>query len=244
MESISEQIRSRPDFKYGTKIYYKKHTWKVAFYQPEWRQESTAIKDAWYRNKQIERHLKNNEIEYKTRSDRQFFVYLTRPDIIPWLIETWSDDLISIHGPISSKHQDILVNDLTIVTRPQLWYKKFRYKVCSTRYGNVDQEIFEEMQNFCIDSFEHGTYKLNDTFRITSKAHQYKMQQLWSRKNNSVNGQAIKKFHGYSGRSFYQSPYTATGSIYLVNHDDVVTQHMVYQKYSTRTNKVVTLDEL
>jgi hypothetical protein len=116
--------------------------------------------------------------------------------------------------------------------------------VCSTRYGEQDQEIFEEMQNFCEDSFERSDYKLNDTFRITSKAHQYKMQQLWNRKQNSVNGQAIKKFHGYSGRSFYQSPYTATGSIYLVNHDDVVTLHMVYKKYITRTNKVVTLDEL
>ena len=94
MESISEQIRSRPDFKYGTKIYYKKHTWKVAFFQPPWRSESVAIKDAWYRNKQIERHLKNNEIEYKTRADRQFFVYLSRPDIIPGLIENYANDLI------------------------------------------------------------------------------------------------------------------------------------------------------
>tara|TARA_B100000900_G_C20455512_1_gene664985 strand:+ start:224 stop:958 length:735 start_codon:yes stop_codon:yes gene_type:complete len=244
MESISEQIRSRPDFKYGTKIYYKKHTWKVAFYQPEWRSESNAIKDAWYRNKQIESYLKNNEQEFKTRADRQFFVYLTRPDCIPWLIENYKEELISIHGPVSSKHQDILVNDLTIITRPHLWYKKFRYKVCSTRYGEQDQEIFEEMQNFCEDSFERGDYKLNDTFRITSKAHQYKMQQLWSRKNNNVNGQTIKRFQGYTGRNLWQSPYTATGSIYLVNHDDVVTLHMVYKKYITRTNKVVTLDEL
>jgi len=241
MESISKQIRSRPDFKYGTKIYYKKHTWKVAFCQPPWQSEITAIKDAWYRNKQIERHLKSHEAEFKTRADRQFFVYLSKPDCIPWLIENFEEDLISIHGPVSSKHQDILLGDMTVLTRPQLWYRKFRYKISSTRYGEQDQEIFHQMAEFCSDSFEPGTYKLNDTFRITSKGHQLKMQQLWgSRKQTAwINN---KHFPGAS--RLYRSPFTATGSIYLINHDDVVTLHMVYKKYITYTNKVITLDEL
>ena len=39
-------------------------------------------------------------------------------------------------------------------------------------------------------------------------------------------------------------PYTATGSIYLENHDDVVTLHMMYKQYITTSQKVITFDEL
>jgi hypothetical protein len=73
------------------------------------------------------------------------------------------------------------------------------------------------------------------------------MNQLWQRKANQQNSQPIKKALNPNWKQFnavYRSPYTATGSIYLVNHDDVVTLHMVYKQYITKTQKVITLDEL
>lgn len=246
---ISEQIRSRPDFTYGTKLFYKCHTWRVALHQPDWRcEDRKQLQDIWYRNRQIEKYLKQTEIaSYKTRADRSYFVYLTRPDAIGWIIENYNDQIEYINGPVNSKHQDILLNDLTVVTRPRLWYKKFRYKIMSTRFGQREQEVFEEIQNFCEDSFEHGDYKLNDTFRITSRSYQKRMNQLWSRKQNPLNGHKIRPGLNPSWKNhnpIHRSPYTATGSIYLVNHDDVVTLHMVYKQYITKTQKVVTLDEL
>ena len=54
----------------------------------------------------------------------------------------------------------------------------------STRFGQHEQEIFEQMQEFCEDSFERDDYKLNDTFRITSKSYQKKMNALWASKAN------------------------------------------------------------
>lgn len=247
---ISEQIRSRADFSYGTRLFYKQHTWRVALYQPPWvgrdEQNKQELQDIWYRNRRIEKYLKENETNsYKIRADRCYFLYLTRPDAIDWIIKNYNDHILYINGPVNTKHQDILLNDLTVITRPRLWYKKFRYKIMSTRYGEHEHEIFEEMQNFCLDSFEHGDYKLNDTFRITSKAHQYKMKKLFSRRPNPLNGQPLRKTLNPNWRRFHtHGPYTATGSIYLVNHDDVVTLHMVYKKYITKSLKVVTLDEL
>ena len=247
----SKQIRCRPDFTYSTKLFYKTHTWRVALYQPPWRginekQDKKELQDIWYRNRCIQSFLKENETcGYKLRADRSLFVYLKRSDAVKWLIQNYNDQIVEINGPVNSKHQDILLNDLTVVTRPRLWYKKFRYKIMSTRYGDYEHEIFEEMQEFCLDSFEHGTYKLNDTFRITSKAHQYKMKKLFSRQPNPLNGQPLRKTLNPNWRQFHRhGPYTATGSIYLENHDDVVTLHMVFKKYITKTLKVVTLDEL
>jgi hypothetical protein len=246
-----EQIRSRPDFKYSTRLFYKTNTWRVALYQPPWRgfnepQDKIELQDIWYRNRCISDYLKNNEeCGFKIRADRNYFVYLKRPNIVKWLIENYNDQIVEINGPVNTKHQDILLNDLTVVTRPKLWYKKFRYKIMSTRYGEHEHEIFEEMQEFCLDSFEHGTYKLNDTFRITSKAHQMKMNQLFSRVPNKLNGQPLSSTYNQNWQRFHRhGPYTATGSIYLENHDDVVTLHMIFKKYITKTLKVVTLDEL
>ena len=226
MTLISKQLRQRPDFKLNTKVYYQKHTWRVAFEQPAWRdKDKIAIQDAWYRNRQICEYLGDYEsTSWKTRADAQYFVYLTRPDRIPELIERWGDSLVEISGPINEKHQDIMLADLQVVTRSKLWYNKYRYKISSQRHGHEDQEIFEDMQNFCLDSLEPDCYKLNDTFRRTTKEYQKRMMKLIG--------------------SVPWSSYTATGSIYLVNHDDVVTLHMMYKQYITKSQKVITFDEL
>ena len=241
MTSISQQIRSRPDFKLNTKVFYKKHTWRVAFFQPEWREKNRIqIQEAWYRNRKITQYLSENEnTHWKTRADSFYFVYLTRPDRIPELLDQWGDSVVEIIGPINERHQDIMLQDLQVVTRKKLWYNKYRYKISSQRHGHTDQEIFEDIQNFCLDTFDSGTFKLNDTFRITSKAHQKKMQTLNQailQKNRNGNWPGLFRNFG--------APYTATGSIYLVNHDDVVTLHMMYKKYITKSLKVITFDEL
>ena len=242
-KSISEQIRSRLDFKLNTKVYYKKHTWRVAFFQPNWRDDENQLKDAWYRNRQIDKYLKEKESKsWKTRADNSYFVYLTRPDRIPEMLERWSEDIIEISGPINSKHQDIMLTDLQVVTRKKLWYNKYRYKISSRRFGEKEQEIFEDIQNFCVDSFEPGTYKLNDTFRKTSKTHLKKMMK------NSPYGNTASGIPGFQRNLFngyrLTTPFTATGSIYLINHDDVVTMHMMYKRYITNSQKVITFDEL
>jgi hypothetical protein len=222
----------------------------MAFYQPEWREKNRVeIQDAWYRNRKICEYLSENETpSWKTRADNFYFVYLTRPDRIPELLEKWGDSVIEISGPINERHQDIMLQDLQVVTRKKLWYNKYRYKISSQRHGQTDQEIFEEMQDFCHDSFEPGTYKLNDTFRRASKEFQKRMMKQMQKYNMSsgLNG------HRYPGWSSQRSlfgyrtfmPYTATGSIYLENHDDVVTLHMMFKQYITKSQKVVTFDEL
>lgn len=234
-QSISEQIRSRSDFVLNTKVFYKKHTWRVTLFQPSWDDADYLLKDAWYRNKSIERWLKINENDHhKTRSDSSFFVYLTRPDVIPTILEKWGEDVIKITGPVSSKHQDIMLEDLQVVTRSKLWYNKYRYKISSQRHGQPDHEIFTDMQEFCIDTFEPDTYKLSDTFRLYSATQQRKQSS-----QPVTSGQ-----YRYKWINTHFFPYTATGSIYLVNHDDVVTLHMMYKKYITKSLKVITFDEL
>ena len=128
--SILEQIKSRKDFRLNTKVYYRLHTWRVSLHQPSWKSESSQLKDAWYRNRAIESYLKNYEKNsWKTRADRSFFIYLTSSDIIPNIINKWGQDIIQISGPLNSKHQDVMLKDLQIVTRKNLWYNKFRYKI-------------------------------------------------------------------------------------------------------------------
>ena len=135
-----------------------------------------------------------------------------------------------------------MLTDLQVVTRKKLWYSKYRYKISSRRFGEKEQEIFEDMQNFCVDSFEAGTYKLNDTFRKTSKTQQKKMMKnsTYSNTASGIPGFQRNLFNGHR----FTMPYTATGSIYLINHDDVVTLHLVYKQYITNSQKVITFDEL
>jgi len=240
MTSISKQIRSRADFKLNTKVFYKKHTWRVEFFQPRWREASVEIiKNSWYRNRKIYDYLEYHElVSWKVRSDSSYFVYLTRPDRIPELLAQWGEDVIEIRGPINDRHQDIMLADLQVVTRKQLWYGQYRYKISSTQHGSTDQAVFQEMQEFCDESFEHGTYKINNVLKRSSKSAQQKLKQLQA---------SYTTASGYQGNLFsaYRwMPYTATGSIYLTNHDDVVTLHMMFKPHITSSQKVVTFDEL
>ena len=101
----------------------------------------------------------------------------------------------------------------------------------------IEQEIFEDIQGFCVDTLDPGTYKLNDTFRKTSKANQKKVVL-----QHNVMGNIKSNWQ----RAIFRNsiPFTATGSIYLINHDDVVTLHLMYKRYITKSQKVVTFDEL
>lgn len=240
MTSISKQIRSRPEFKLNTKVFYKKYTWRVAFFQPSWRDKNRiAIQDAWYRNRQIIELLENTELcGFKTRADSSYFVYLTRPDRIPELLELWGEDIIEILGPINERHQDIMLEDLQVVTRKTLWYGQYRYKISSTQHGTTDQAVFQEMQEFCDESFEHGTYKINNVLKRSSKTAQQRLKQL------QANYTTASGYQGSLFGAYRWMPYTATGSIYLTSHDDVVTLHMMFKPYITTSQKVVTFDEL
>lgn len=240
MTSISKQIRSRPEFKLNTKVFYKKYTWRVAFFQPSWRDKNRiAIQDAWYRNRQIIELLENTELcGFKTRADSSYFVYLTRPDRIPELLELWGEDIIEILGPINERHQDIMLEDLQVVTRKKLWYSQYRYKISSTQHGTTDQAVFQEMQEFCDESFEHGTYKINNVLKRSSKTAQQRLKQL------QANYTTASGYQGSLFGAYRWMPYTATGSIYLTSHDDVVTLHMMFKPYITTSQKVVTFDEL
>lgn len=223
-----EQIRSLPAFNYATAVYYKKFTWRVQFWQPEFfrrgfykdLEHENAWRTCMIRNMDINELLKNQLgfERWKVRRDQKFFVYLTEHNLISKLVDRWGEDILQIQGPVSTKHQELMISDLDLVTKKELWYNKFRYKVSFTRRGRQQLEILSEIFEFIDDSFDTAQYQMNHV---------------------------MKQYPGLSiRRKALYDPYINTGTVFLKDYDDVATLHLMFKKYITSTKKCVLINEL
>lgn len=172
-----EQIKSRPDFSYSKGIFFKKYPWRVSFWQPDRLfpynsiRNEPAYRSCRIRNMDIE-SLLHNQLGYecwKLRRDSSMFVYLTGSDVISKLIDRWGEDIVQIQGPINERHQELMLSDLTLVTKKKLWYNDFRYKVSFTRHGGSGMETLSEIFEFVDSTFEASKYKMNHTMHQSIK---------------------------------------------------------------------------
>lgn len=220
-----QQIKNLPEFTYATGIYYKKFPWRIQFWQPEFfrrgfykdLEHENAWRTCMIRNMDINSLLKNQlgYERWKVRRDRKFFVYLTEHNLISKLVDRWGEDILQIQGPINQKHQELMIDNLDLVTKKELWYNKFRYKVSFTRYGRQTLDILSEIFEFVDETFDANNYQMNHIMK-----------------------RSIRHIHTH------KDPYTSTGTIFLKEYDDVATLHLMFKKYITSTKKCVLINEL
>ncbi len=220
-----QQIKNLPEFTYATGIYYKKFPWRIQFWQPEFfrrgfykdLEHENAWRTCMIRNMDINSLLKNQlgYERWKVRRDRKFFVYLTEHNLISKLVDRWGEDILQIQGPINQKHQELMIDNLDLVTKKELWYNKFRYKVSFTRYGRQTLDILSEIFEFVDETFDANNYQMNHIMKRSIR-------------------------HIYT----HKDPYTSTGTIFLKEYDDVATLHLMFKKYITSTKKCVLINEL
>ncbi len=219
-----QQIKNLPEFTYATGIYYKKFPWRIQFWQPEFfrrgfhkdLEHENAWRTCMIRNMDINSLLKNQlgYERWKVRRDRKFFVYLTEHNLISKLVDRWGEDILQIQGPINQKHQELMIDNLDLVTKKELWYNKFRYKVSFTRHGRQPLDILSEIFEFVDETFDANNYQMNHIMKRSIRH---------------------KTMH---------DPYTNTGTIFLKEYDDVATLHLMFKKHITSTKKCVLINEL
>ena len=92
-------------------------------------------------------------------------------------------------------------------------------------------DFFEELYEFVLNSFDDNSYMLNNTVKSYSRLKALENKFSPSTINNSL-----------WQRRFI--PYTATGTVYLKDYDDVCTIHLMFKQHITSSAKVVLTSEL
>lgn len=227
-----KQLSEDPRFTIATKPWYGKYPFRITFLSHGWDGSlfDSGWKERYFRNRSIIKLLDENEEDFRFRNDRNFNIYLKSLESVNYVLSEYSDIILHITGPISQQHSELMMNDLTQSFRDKLFYNQFKYKV-SAQIGKWtgDMDKFLEMSEFVINSFEKNNYYLNSTL---------KRYPYWKELE-----ELHKNSYSY-GRSFQRIPYSATGTVYLKEYDDVCAMHMVFKDIITSTTKVVLIEDL
>lgn len=227
-----EQLKNTDQYRVVQKLFYKRYPIAVRFFRSE---NSLIDFSAYQKIKEIKRWLKvNNSFDYRTRLDYGLSIYLPDMESLSRVFNRYRYEIEFIDAPLSDKHHDVMVSDLTIVVRKQLYYNTYRYKVSSNLWRN-DMVKWNDMITLCQDSFNQTDYKLNNTLSF----YLYYKDDIDA---SPQSGLAWPSTPSWPYRP--KLPYNATGTIYLKNYDDVCTLHLVCKPIITSTSKVTLISEL
>ena len=173
--------------------------------------------------------LTQTQHPYKSRwAGYNFCIYLQSPEAVSDFLNSFGNTVIEIVGPATPSHASLLVNDETTILRDRLYYGEFRYKISMIKYRDRDMEVFGEVHDFILDSFDVNIYRCNSALRnyrrlkaIHSAAH--------------VGGQWSK---------WSALPWKSTGTVYLKNYDDVCLLHLMFKEHIDSSTKIILIEEL
>lgn len=227
-----ERLKSLPEYKPAHKVYYKKYIFCVRLKPVNWK-ILTGWKDALELEGEVKRWLKKNkDIDCRTRFDCHLAIYIKDLQGLEKVYNKFKKHITTIEAPINDKHQDTMIDDLSITVREKLFHREYRYKVSSTLYKHSMHE-WDDLISTCIESFDEDAFLLNKTLRDHRK---YNDESLVSGITNT--NRVVKPRYN----TFI--PYRATGSIYLKEYDDLCTLHLMFKDIITDSKKVVLKSEL
>ena len=231
-KSIYEQLKKDTRYVIASKVWFKEFPFRVSF--KGWDMFDDGFLNNFHRNTNIRREMAKLKHEIRFRSDRNFHLYLTNTQAVEDVIRLFDKQIVCIAGPANQDHQNIMVTDLTQSVRKNLFYKKYRYKVSSKMYRYGDSmDVFEEILDFVTGSFEPNTYFINSTIKNYPRI-------------KALEEASRAKQIGTFGRRRWTNflPFSATGSVYLTDYNDVCTLHLMFKQHITSTTKVILLHEL
>jgi len=233
-QSALEQLKAHNNYHISKEVWYNKFPYRLSLLG-YWVDEKTLDKlslrhsDVYKTHVRVKKFLNKSllPIEFRIRSGDAFCVYLKTAEDVTTVMKIIDPIfLLAIHGPISEKQENIMLNDPNVLVKESLYYKKYRYRVDVIR-NKKNAEFLAELKDFVESNFDVLDYKLNQGF---------KYYELFHSKNKS----ASLSIFG----SMYTGPWRYYGSVYLKNYEDLCTLHMMYKNEINKTTKIVTTSEV
>ena len=234
-QSALEQLKAHNNYHISKEVWYNKFPYRLSLLG-HWVNEETLDKlslrhsDVYKTHARVKKFLNKSllPIESRIRSgENAFCIYLKTAEDVTTVMKIIDPIfLLEIHGPISEKQESIMLNDMNVLVKESLYYKKYRYRVDVIR-NKKNAEFLKELKDFVESNFDVLDYKLNQGFKDYELFH-------------SKNEPASLSIFG----SMYTGPWRYHGSVYLKNYEDLCTLHMMYKNEINKTTKIVTTSEV
>jgi len=106
------------------------------------------------------------DIEYRFRREQNFNLYLSDSSIVRRILNTMSDDVLSIDGPKNEQHLNVLLSNRKAIVKPHLYYKKYRFKVAYNTNREFKEDIMPVLQQYIRDTPSENIKISNNYYKL------------------------------------------------------------------------------
>ncbi len=106
------------------------------------------------------------DIDYRFRREQNFNLYLSDSSIVRRILNTMSEDVLSVDGPKNEQHLNVLLSNRKAIVKPQLYYKKYRFKVAYNTNREFKEDIMPVLQQYIQNTPSQNIKISNNYYKI------------------------------------------------------------------------------
>ena len=190
IDNIRSLVQEQTKYIVSDKLYYNKFAYNISMknhslwhtgehirYQPDpftqttrWFDDPKLVHERkskfayhYAKQKRIMKLMDRLDIEYRFRREKHFNLYINDPGIVKRMIDSVPEEIISIAGPKSEEHLNILRGGRKVVVRDRLYYKKYRFKMSYYANHEFTQTLFPAIEN-ALPSIGFDRIKLSSNY--------------------------------------------------------------------------------
>lgn len=145
------------EYTLSNKAFYRKFAYNISLRNISmWRHRDSLnkyeIKREYFKlvakQSKITKLMDRLDIDYRFRREQNFNLYLSDIDIVRRILNTMSEDVLSIDGPKNEQHLNLLLSNRKAIVKPHLYYKKYRFKVAYNANREFKEDIIPVLQQY------------------------------------------------------------------------------------------------
>ncbi len=159
----------------SNKAFYRKFAYNISLrnismWQHRDSENTYQIKREYFKlvakQSKITKLMDRLDIDYRFRREQNYNLYLSDAGIVRRILNTMSEDVLSIDGPKNEQHLNVLLSNRKAIVKPHLYYKKYRFKVAYNTNREFKEDIMPVLQQYIKDTPSQNIKVSNNYYKL------------------------------------------------------------------------------
>jgi len=244
IRQLSEQLGVT--YKLSGKVFYRKYAYNISLRNISmWQQRDSEnkykIKREYFKlvakQSKITKLMDRLGIDYRFRREQNFNLYLSDDTIVRRILNTMSEDVLTIDGPKNEQHLNVLHSNRKAIVKHQLYYRKYRFKIAYNTNTQFKEAILPVLKQYLRDTPPENIKVSSNYYRLIRD-----METAQTMKQNAPNGTNYKNLASWNYRSRINSWHTI--SVYFADEEDYIMFKMMVGGDTLHEYEVVLQEDL
>ena len=241
IRQLSEQLGVT--YKLSDKVFYRKYAYNISLrnivlynmkVDDKARREFRTLV---FKQQKITKLMDRLDIDYRFRREQNFNLYLSDAIIVRRILNTMSEDVLTIDGPKNEQHLNVLHSNRKAIVKHQLYYRKYRFKIAYNTNTQFKEAILPVLKQYLRDTPPENIKVSSNYYRLIRD-----METAQTMKQNAPNGANYKNLASWNYRSRINAWHTI--SVYFADEEDYVMFKMMVGGDTLHEYEVVLQEDL